>query len=714
MSNAPETFSTGERVPADTGPEILGQTVAKLLGTATDLTQGERRQIIDQALTLIEQVYVHLPFKRAMHAVDPVQRLKLLKLRLGSISTHRFHREMIETFTQLRDLHTNYLLPDPFRTKTAFLPFLVEEFFEGGTRHYIVSKLFPGFSDRYFNSGVIVTHWNGIPIDRAVELNAERQAGSNDAARHARGLDSLTIRPLVLTAPPDEDWVLIRYIAEGEDRELRFTWQIFEPDLSPNRVDSNSSEIPAARALGIDAQTEAIQRVKKILFAPLAIEVEKRATHLQRRDTANSAGPGSDLNMAGVSALPDVFSFRTVSTPHGNFGYIRIWHFQVRDVDEFVAEFDQIASTLPQNGLIIDVRGNPGGVMTAGERLLQVLTPKSIDPERLQFINTPLTLELCERDPPLAQWKASIRQSVETGTTYSDGFTLEPVETYNRLGQRYYGPVILITDALCYSAADMFIAGFQDHGIGPILGTSDNTGAGGANVWTHELLRQILPGPTSPIQRLPKNASFRVAIRRTTRSGARSGTPVEDLGTTPDHLHHMTKNDVLEHNKGLIARAAELLTDLTVRKLSAVIDARSGETMGVSVTAKNISRLDIFLNDRPLLSRDIRDGTTTLLLPSPPPDDGMLELRGFHAGQLVAVRRISLKHDSPNSKADEAETPRRNLTPEEAYDVVTRLHDQGVVDLDEPIRAYVNRYRASQPSEEKSWYMIIGSRGVSR
>ena len=39
-----------------------------------------------------------------------------------------------------------------------------------------------------------------------------------------------------------------------------------------------------------------------------------------------------------------------------------------------------------------------------------------------------------------------------------------------------------------------FAAGFQDHGLGPILGVSGNTGAGGANVWTHDLLRDLWPG----------------------------------------------------------------------------------------------------------------------------------------------------------------------------------------------------------------------------
>ena len=49
--------------------------------------------------------------------------------------------EMSEIFHSLRDLHTNYLLPDPYACRVAFLPFLVEEFFEDGVARYLVTKV---------------------------------------------------------------------------------------------------------------------------------------------------------------------------------------------------------------------------------------------------------------------------------------------------------------------------------------------------------------------------------------------------------------------------------------------------------------------------------------------------------------------------------------------------------------------------------------------
>ncbi len=103
---------------------------------------------------------------------------------------------------------------------------------------------------------------------------------------------------------------------------------------------------------------------------------------------------------------------------------------------------------------------------------------------------------------------------------------------------------MLITNALIYSTTDIFTAGFKDHGIGLILGTDPNTGAGGANVWNYSDIQESLP---DLFKKLPKGTSMRVAIRRSTRVGEMSGMPLEDLGVIPDApVYKMTRNDVFQ------------------------------------------------------------------------------------------------------------------------------------------------------------------------
>ena len=128
------------------------QPLTDFLRGAGALSLDDRRRLVDQALVLLADNYVHLTMKSAMHAVNPVQRLRLLRDRLdrqrtvGQVPEWRFHAEMSSIFHSVRDLHTNYLLPRPFSGKVAFLPFLVEEYHAADGSHYVVSRVVQGFS----------------------------------------------------------------------------------------------------------------------------------------------------------------------------------------------------------------------------------------------------------------------------------------------------------------------------------------------------------------------------------------------------------------------------------------------------------------------------------------------------------------------------------------------------------------------------------------
>lgn len=540
-------------------------TIPEFLETAGTLTTEERLIIVDQAIILIEELYAHLPLKKAMHATEPVQRLKILRRKLSGISERKFHNEMISIFVEVRDLHTNYLLPLPYAVFTAFLPFLLEDYYQDGQRRYIVTRVFRGFNHDTFQPGVDITHWNGVPIDLAVSNIADREAGSNEHARHVRGLDRMTIRPMIMSLPPDEEWVIIGYTDGTNDYEIKLDWKVFRPDSSPGAQPEGlkANEAQFLSSQGLDLLTEETNKARKILFAPKALEAEQRVAKLDIDDTKIA-----DLDQATLgedSILPNVFRFKTVSTDHGEYGYIRIFTFSANP-SIFISEFIRILSLMPANGVIIDVRGNGGGIIMNGERILQLITSREITAERLQLINTEQTLILA--DTPwggrfLERWKKSIELSLFTGAVYSQGFPIEAQEITNSIGQKYFGPTVVITDAKCYSTTDIFAAGYQDHQIGTILGVDGNTGAGGANVFTHGFLVDLFAHqPDSPLRSLPKGANMRVAIRRTIRVGENVGLPLEDLGVVPDQIHRLTRNDVLNDNEDLINVAAAILAQV--------------------------------------------------------------------------------------------------------------------------------------------------------
>lgn len=242
------------------------------LAAVPALTPRQRKVLARQALILIEQNYVHLPLKRAMHAVDPVQRLKLLlqALEQGAATTQpaeaEFHREMTGIFTSVRDLHTNYLLPAPIN-------------------------------------------------------EANRYAGSNAEARHARGVQTLTTRALMISLPPDEEWVIVGYrTPAGQMHELRFDWMSNPP------LPAGSAEAGGADARGANLRV-AMRR---------SLRVGRRA--------------GTVLEDLGV--MPDVRHFMTRDDVlHGNADLINragamLARLPVRELEVTVAATSPTATTL--------------------------------------------------------------------------------------------------------------------------------------------------------------------------------------------------------------------------------------------------------------------------------------------------------------------------------------------------------------------------------
>ena len=145
-------------------------------------------------------------------------------------------------------------------------------------------------------------------------------------------------------------------------------------------------------------------------------------------------------------------------------------------------------------------------------------------------------------------------------------------------------------------------------------------------------------------------------MRRSIRVGLRAGSPLEEFGVLPDVLHLMTKRDLLDGNVDLLSRAARLIRQrpsfqLSVNPVSGdgasriVVSAAS--KVPSSKAGRGISRLDIYVNGRPVRAIDAEDGTV-------PPTEVEIGRAGKmrraveaqawdRAGRLVAVCRTSVR-----------------------------------------------------------------------
>ncbi|MFF5077174.1 S41 family peptidase [Actinoplanes sp. NPDC000266] len=590
------------------------------------LTLDERRLIVRQALLLLEHNYALLAFKVARYGINPLQRLRLLDQRLARQEDDpgrewRLHEELIEIFNSLRDLHTRYTLPEPFNGAGAYLPFLLKEFVEDGRHRYLVGRVTADLGDDSFGFGAEVTHWNGVPVHRAVERFAQCLPGANPEARHARAVSMFTVRSLAFGPPPDEDWIIIRYVGrDGQVRETRQVWTVV-PIATTTEGPAASLDTP----LGVDAEGAQLAWLRAALFAPEALAGEPTS-------------PGI------VSETPTLFEARRVPVGDRVVGHLRIRTFLPTGsgVLGFVREFIRLLGLLPRDGLVLDIRGNGGGAVLASEMCLQALVARPVEPEPAQFSATPLNLRIARQNDQLKDWRKSLDQAIESGALYSAGIPLTGRDMLEVVPQSYFGPIVLLTDARCYSAADIFAAGFQDNGIGLVLGVDNNTGAGGGNIWQlGDLLARLPNAPDSPYRPLPHGANLSLVIRRVLRVGPNAGTPLEDYGVVPRKLHRPTRRDLLEDDADLFAEAVKLLDELPRRRFDVVLDEVDGR-LTASFSVSGVDRADVVVDGRPRCTTDLGGDEGPLEIPGA---TGGREVRvlGFDRGELVALRTFVRK-----------------------------------------------------------------------
>jgi hypothetical protein len=481
--------------------------------------------------------------------------------------------------------------------------------------------------DTHFVEGVTVQHWNGIPFDRAVDLHAENETGGRPDARRARALESLTFRALEYAPPPDEDWVVLRYTdLAGKSREVTLNWEGINPLRAPTASQTRGTRVRR----GINSAAEAVRRAKKMRFSHEQWRAERAPGALRRRGAGRA------------EAFADFLTARTVRTQSGEFGYLRIWSFDVDDDQEFLDAAIALLRGLPDRGLILDLRDNPGGNIWACERMLQLFTPNVVAPTKFSWRATGLTAAMARapfNEADMAPWAESLFTAQQTGEPYSSHLPITPGERCNDTGQHYGGPVVAVVDANTYSCGDLFTAGILDNRIGPVVCIGEATGAGGANVWDFDDLRAALSAAERPLPKLPAGVSFTVAVRRAVRSGDADGTLIEDAGI-PGQPYEMTRDDVLgrahQGNADLIEHCGELLAAQPWTRLVVTRRARV-----LTIETAGLDQMDLYFDGHPggPTAPIAKDGSQRVTVPA---GTRLVEVVGFASGAVRQRRRVRM------------------------------------------------------------------------
>lgn len=657
------------------------------------MAAGAKETICDQAILILDQFYAHLAFKRARYAIDPVQRLRLLRSRLDQYQDDlRFHSEVLRIFTELRDAHTLYGLPPPYRGAMAFLPFVMKHYTdEYQCGHFVVTQTLAGLEHSFFRPGVEITYWNGMPIADAVERTAASVAAGNAASKFARSFARMTSRHLTYNLPPGEEMVFVGYRAENEDRVLVLPWYVATgfPD-SAFRTSASAICQPVADGAAMRGVIWSEDWTEQ---RELQESEERAATERQGLGAALIFGSLDEVPAALredflFTRLPKNFEFqhpsgfylRRAITPDElmhegkRFGYLRIKTFDTDSDDALVNEFQRILEVMNEfapDGLVLDVRANPGGSLKAAERLLQMLTPRFIEPALFHFANTPTIQKILggvkrlasddaaeerrirELKSDFAPWIEDAVTALAEGLQMTEGRVLTPMRVANSVGQVYQGPVALVVDAVSYSATDFFAAGFQDHEIGEIIGVDENTGGGGASRWWHQndLFGRLQVMRGMPVEELPGGATIAFARLRSTRRGLRAGQALEDVGVGRTIPYRLTKRDLMDWGSDLVKFACRHLAGQPAYRLTVKRAAFVGDKIQLRIETRGLTRVAVYVNSVPQFA-DGASASGTLEVPLDgldPRNVWSLDVQGYAwrepypAGELTLVARAKCK-----------------------------------------------------------------------
>ena len=249
----------------------------------------------------------------------------------------------------------------------------------------------------------------------------------------------------------------------------------------------------------------------------------------------------------------------------GEVGYIRLP--QMTGSARFLSQLDRWMSRFKDTrGMIIDVRGNPGG----SKNILLTLMPyflKPGDPMRIiEFSAYRKPMELPKPMPdgfnmssmsaqPVtsSHWKTdaqrkfigeAIRKFKPTwplpAGKFSDFYVLAFDSTMNPEAYYYDKPLIILQDSGSFSASDIFLGGFKGLPNTTLMGTA----SGGGNGWMDSY---TLPNTELEIV-LCQTAKFRP-----------TGEPYDGLGVPPDVVMEATPQDLMGQSDSVLEAALQRL-----------------------------------------------------------------------------------------------------------------------------------------------------------
>lgn len=576
-------------------------------------TSEQRKTLANQAKLVLSDLFVHKDLKVTHFgpSVDPLPKVETIAINAEKATDEELHKSLSNTFSSLHDLHTNFISPRPFACGMVFFPLRFESVKEGNEALVVVSRKLKVKSELV--EGIEVRdqllEYNGMPVEKALEQLKAFSGGANSDAMRMRAVQLLSFRSLMLAdSLPQENKLKLKFKNAEKTYEKEIPWlSLADTDCVEGNQDRNNSRLNRTKMLeSMRMGSDEFQKKYNKIFGTPSLVNEEMLT-------------------ATDEDLAEIFEVVPLTTPAGKIGYVRLkaftWDNRSLDVATVIDGFRRaIEVTLADTAaLVIDVRSNPGGNIVFAEKLVQFFSTRAVEPSTVRMLANSLNEQIfIKANGAENRWSKALNQAIKDKQKYTAPLSITPANEANDFGQIWYKPTVVLTDASCYSACDIFTAGMQDMGAATIIGLHKNTGAGGANVMEHKTFRAIMgEGDENPFKELAFGQNMRVSWRQCIRSGSHNGELIEDTGVLSDVVVPLKLGDIGLESKELMKQVHKAVLELQPKYTSG-LEAKVGGLIVVSngTAAKwkekvyGADRIDVLVNNKLLVSHSIAKSET--------------------------------------------------------------------------------------------------------
>lgn len=515
------------------------------------LNKTDRLAIIDNAAIVLEQYnphrFIHLNYLK----VDPAKMLRDLKPELDTLSNFEFHRRVARIFSLMGDLHTVYDPPSPLRRSLAFLGFFI-------FRYYQHNQTTPTYFIPEENLTVIAI--DGVPVHKLAVQLGTRGFGSNRASRIANGVVALTCRSLVSDRIPRDANATLLVNNGVSDFVVNRSWNFLTIPLKDEPAVSSRTALES-----------------HFLFSKvprdLRWEFYRSYQTKQLKNLSNIHTSDPIITRLPVSLFViQIFKAFEIFTSSSTYGYITLKTFDLSPPPNFAGdsfkfynfvllELFKTLQNMSYKAVVVDISGNPGGFAYFAKPVFEYLTDKNVPPTPIVFRATNLTLSMFSLHSNRGDdmFRPAVKQFYEIGEQFTGPITYlfnyknlyDGIFRLPRGLQAFSGKLIVVTDALSYSASDLFASWVKDTNAGLVVGLDEATGGGGATVRPFSELKSFYP--RSFPSKMPSNVEFYTASIRLFRNGMRvGGTLVENFGVSSMKRYFVTFRDVIDRKKDFL------------------------------------------------------------------------------------------------------------------------------------------------------------------